>query len=194
MDALETVPIPGTGDARQPFFSPDGGSIGFFVHSSRAEGSQVAELKKIPVGGGLPVSLVQLSTSGSGGSSGGTWLEDDSIVFGSDVPLGGGRGLFRVSAAGGEPSAVAPYSGNGEEVLHRGPAAVPGGRGFVSIGWTGDSPWVYLHQPGSDGPVPLVRGGLARVSASGHLVFERDGALWAVASDNRSSVRAKHKR
>ena len=174
LNALETVPIPGTEGGRLPFFSPNGAWVGFFVNSS-TEGPEVAALKKIPVTGGRAVSLYEVSRQLAGNSSwsGGTWLGDDSIVFGSDATLvsPGGPGLFRVSASGGEPSAVASYSENGEEVFHRGPAVLPDGHGFISIGWTEDSPWVYLHRPDAGDPVPLVRGSLARVSPSGHLVF-----------------------
>ena len=190
LNALETVPILGTEGARLPFFSPNGQWVAFFVNS-RTEGPEVA-LKKIPVTGGRAVTVVPVRRQLAGNSawSGGTWLGDDSIVFGSDAALvpPGGPGLFRVSASGGEVSAVAAYSENGEEVFHRGPAALPDGRGFISIGWTEDSPWVYLHRPDAGDPVPLVRGSFARVSPTGHLVFEQDGAVWAVALDTEQGT------
>src|SRR5262249_55232369 len=44
----EAVPIRGTEDAREPFFSPDGRWIGFHQHS---------ELKRMPLDGGAPISL-----------------------------------------------------------------------------------------------------------------------------------------
>ena len=123
-----------------------------------------------------------MSLAGVAGAFAGTWLEDDSIVFGSTETVG--RGLSRVSATGGQPSPVASFAEDGEEVRHAYPAAIPGGRGFVSTARSGGSAWVYLHGPGSDEPVlRLVRGRRARVSSSGHLVFELEGTLWAVALD-----------
>tara|TARA_B100000315_G_scaffold233813_1_gene247276 strand:- start:27668 stop:28963 length:1296 start_codon:yes stop_codon:yes gene_type:complete len=86
-------------------------------------------------------------------------------------------------ASGGEPSPVIPATENGEEIAHRDAAAIPGGRGFVSIGQTRGSSSVFLHPPGGGEPVLLITGRLARVSPSGHLVFEQDGTLWAVALD-----------
>ncbi|MCZ6737274.1 MAG: protein kinase [Actinobacteria bacterium] len=167
MDALESVPIRGTEGGRHPFFSSDGASIGFFTGS---------ELRRVPLSGGISVPLADVV-----GESTGTWLDDDSIVFGPIVPVG--RSLSRVSGSGGEPSTVASFTAEGQEATHAYPAAILGGLGFVSTGWSGDSSWVYLHQPGPGAPVQLVRGRRARVSPSGHLVFERDGTLWAVPLD-----------
>ena len=121
-----------------------------------------------------------------GGFSSGTWLKDDSIVFGSLDRAG--PGLSRVPASGGEPFAVASFMEDGEEAAHSYPSAIPAGRGFVSTGWSGDTSWVYLHSPGTGDPVRLVRGRRARVSPSGHLVFERDGTLWAVVFDSEQAT------
>ena len=174
MDALDPAPIRGTEGGMRPFFSPDGASVGFFT------GSELQELKRVPVSGGIPVTLGEVS--GRGWVSTGTWLEDDSIVFGSlDYQVG--PGLSRVPASGGEPSAVASFTEDGEEAAHAYPSAIPGGRGFVSTGWIRDTSWVYLHPPDTGDPIRLVRGRRARVSPSGHLVFERDGTLWAVVFD-----------
>ena len=174
MDALESVPIRGTEGGLFPFFAPDGASVGFFT------GAERAELKRVPLSGGIPVTLAD-----SVGGSAGTWLEDDSIVFGS---VRGGPGLSRVPASGGETTAVASFSEDGEEASHFYPSAIPGGRGFVSTGWIGGDSWVYLHRQDTGDPVRLVRGRRARVSASGHLLFEQDGALWAVVFDTEQAT------
>ena len=183
LDALESVPIRGTEGGQRPFISPDGASVGFFTGS---------DLRRVPLSGGISVPLADTVEP-----SAGTWLDDGSIVFGlvpqqnqRDVS---GLGLYRVSASGDERSAVVPFRENGEEALHFYPAAVPGGRGFVSTGQAGSSywvylhspgsSWVYLHSPGSSEPIPLMRGRRARVSPTGHLVFEQDGSLWAIGFD-----------
>ena len=61
-------------------------------------------------------------------------------------------------ASGGEMTAVASFSEDGEEASHSYPSAIPGGRGFVSTGWIGDDSWVYLHRQDAGDPVRLVRG------------------------------------
>ena len=173
MDSLDSAPIRGTDGARHPFFSADGASVGFFTTSA---------VMKVSLSGGIPVLLADMKGQESFvGPSAGAWLEDDSIVFSSVGPAG--FKLSRVSASGVEPSPVVPATENGEEIAHHHPAAIPGGRGFVSIGQIRGSSRVYLHQPGSGEPVPLIPGRLARVSPSGHLVFERGGTLWAVGLD-----------
>ena len=169
MDALEAVPIRGTDGGRRPFFSPDGVSIGFFT------GTERSELWRVPLTGGIPVALAAARRAAAG-----TWLENDSIVFGSS-------GLSRVPATGGEPSLVASFTEQGEAARHSYPAAIPDGQGFVSTGWIGDTSWVYLHRSDSGAPTRLVRGRRARVSASGHLVFEQDGTLWAVELDTEQA-------
>ena len=52
LDSLELVPLPGTEDAKTPFFSPDGQWIGFFADD---------KMKKVPVSGGTPVTLCDSS-------------------------------------------------------------------------------------------------------------------------------------
>ena len=110
MDTLESVPIRGTDGARGPFFSPDGAAVGFFT------GFEPRELKRVPLSGGIPVTLGEVR-----GSSAGTWLEDDSIIFGGIGPVG--QRLSRVPASGGEPSPVASFTENGIEASHSYPSA-----------------------------------------------------------------------
>jgi len=57
IDQLRATALPGTKNARDPFFSPDGQWIGFFVDR---------ELKKISVQGGAAVTLCEV-TSDRGG-------------------------------------------------------------------------------------------------------------------------------
>ena len=108
-DAPEARPIEGTSNATSPFFSPDGGWIGFF-----AEG----KLKKVAAGGGLPIALADVTTP-----RGGTWLEDDSIVFSPEYT----SGLVRIAAGGGKPEVLTRPDVSRGERTHRWPDALPGG-------------------------------------------------------------------
>jgi eukaryotic-like serine/threonine-protein kinase len=113
LDQFDARPIPGTEGATGPFFSPDGKSIGFF-----ADG----KLKRIPAAGGPPGDICD----GVGIPTGGTWGEDNRIVFGSDF-----SGLLSVPAAGGTPKPLTrPDIGKGE-IGHIWPHGLPGGRGVL---------------------------------------------------------------
>ncbi len=74
LDQLQATALPGTENARDPFFSPDGQWIGFF-----ADG----KLKKISVQGGAAVTLCDASDD-----RGGSWGDDGMIVFEPGQPGG----------------------------------------------------------------------------------------------------------
>src|SRR5215472_14326295 len=82
LDSLSARPLPGTENAYNPFWSPDSRSIAFFADP---------KLKRVDVSGG-PAQVVCDATGGRGG----TWNAEGSITFAIT------RGLFRVSAAGGQ--------------------------------------------------------------------------------------------
>src|SRR5262249_50702834 len=85
-----------------PFFSPDGQWIGFFA---------VGKMKKIPVRGGAAVELCECT-----GAFGGSWSEDDTIVFSGGLT----NSLSRVSAAGGgKPEPLTTLAG--QEYTSRSP-------------------------------------------------------------------------
>ena len=77
LDSLEARPIPGTDNAYEPFWSPDGEWIGFVVGGSN-------ELKKVSPRGGQPLTLCTCATGG-----GATWLQDDTIIFAGGVSSAG---------------------------------------------------------------------------------------------------------
>jgi serine/threonine protein kinase/Tol biopolymer transport system component len=91
-------PLPGSEGASDPFFSPDGQWIAF--EANRA-------LKKIPVAGGAPVTIVANATDIWGGS----WGADGSLVYSGGSP----SGLFRVSADGGTPERLTQPETTAEE-------------------------------------------------------------------------------
>ncbi|MGH9880851.1 MAG: protein kinase domain-containing protein, partial [Pyrinomonadaceae bacterium] len=116
LDSVSTQALPGTEGAQgvsSLFWSPDSRFIGFF-----AEG----KLKKVDASGGPPQTLCDAQNS-----RGGTWNRDGVIVF---AP-GGPSPLYRVSAAGGEPSPVTALDQSRFERAHRWPHFLPDGRHFL---------------------------------------------------------------
>jgi len=171
VDRLEATALTGTENAQYPFFSPDGQWIAFF-----ADG----KLKKISVTGGAAVTLCDVP-NGRGGS----WAEDGTIVFQPNI-TGIGRGLSRVSAAGGPFQTLTTLLEG--EANQRWPQMLPGGRAVlytaaVSAANNSDANISVQSVPGGARKV-LVRGGyFGRYLPSGHLVYLHDGTLFAVPFD-----------
>src|SRR5262249_11962089 len=110
LESGAVAPVNGSEGAVQPFWSPDGQSIGFF-----ADG----RLKRIEPSGGTP------RVSGAAPSpGGGAWGRDGTILY---SPNSGNGPIYRVSAAGGEPVTVTKLGSSGG---HRSPQWLPDGRYF----------------------------------------------------------------
>jgi eukaryotic-like serine/threonine-protein kinase len=110
LDELAATVVPGTEGGQLPFFSPDGQWLGFFAGRW---------LKRIALAGGAPQSLAPAVLP-----SGGTWMDDGSIVF-TDARAG----LQRIGPAGGPPErllAVEHEQGGAETAA---PWGLPGSRG-----------------------------------------------------------------
>jgi serine/threonine protein kinase len=121
LDRPDLQPIPGTVDAFNPFFSPDGEWVGFFTSS---------ELRKAPVSGGPALTICRAGGLIRGGA---TWASDGTIYFApyaqSSTPGTKGSGILSVPASGGEPTVVTTLTES--EVAHRDPIVLPGGRALV---------------------------------------------------------------
>jgi Tol biopolymer transport system component len=175
LDQLQAVPLAGTDDAQNPFFSPDGEWIAFFAGG---------KLKKIAVRGGASVTLCD-APAGRGGA----WGDDGTIVFSPNISLA--TRLLRVASTGGTP---VPLTSNSEAPQARWPQILPGGRAvlFTSSRTAADfSDADVVVQPLPGGaPKVVQRGGFyGRYVASGHLVYVHAGTLWAAPFDiNRLAV------
>jgi Tol biopolymer transport system component len=120
MDQLEPHAIPGTLNAEQPLFSPDGQWLAFEANNQE---------RKVRLDGSAPVTITE-----GGSDNGVAWTTGDVLVRGSTGPV---HGLSHVSVAGGEPQQLTyPDSAKGE-LDHLWPVALPDGRTIVFTLWTG---------------------------------------------------------
>jgi serine/threonine-protein kinase len=160
---IDARPLPGTENAVGPFFSPDGRWIGF-----HAQG----KLKKID----LELDTV-VTVADAPNLRGAAWADDGTIVFST---VGGGSGLLRVSAEGGEVEPITKLDA-GEE-SHRWPQILPGGHAalFEILG----SRDVAVIDLETGTKRTLIEGAdCPKYAPSGHLLFGRDGVVYATPFD-----------
>jgi len=172
IDRVEAQPIPGTLGARQPFFSPDGKSVGFW---SSSEG----ELRRVALAGG-PVATICKAPSGN--LYGAAWGAGDTIVFGSG-------GLYRVSAAGGIAEVLTTPDAAQGEAEHRWPEILPDGRAVLFTAWGGtfERTRIAVRSLVSTERKNLVEGATTpRYSPTGHLIYYQTGTLMAMPFDASS--------
>ena len=162
-ERFEAVPLPGTEEAEGAFFSPDGRWIGFFAGGA---------LKKVRSEGGEAATICAAPNA-----RGGSWAEDDTIIFASSP----NSGLSRVASGGGSPKALTvPDAAKGEN-SHRWPQVLPGGKAVLfSAGsrvlWS--KGWVAAVELATGRRVNLVEGGVfPHYVSPGRLVFVRNGEL-----------------
>jgi Tol biopolymer transport system component len=106
--------LPQTEGGNFPFWSPDNHTIAFFTRS---------ELKRIDTAGGPAQRICDVAFPNGGG----TWNREGVILFSGTNLLG----IFRVSAAGGEPRAVLQLDKSRQETAQLMPQFLPDGRHFV---------------------------------------------------------------
>jgi serine/threonine-protein kinase len=166
VDTTESRVVPGTDLARNPFFSPDGGSIGFF-----AEG----KLKKVSIA----ASTVQIVCDVPD-ARGGSWGADGNIYFASSPA----SGLFRVRAEGGVPVPVTRLDRAKGEVSHRWPQLLRGGRALMFTVWTGparDERNLHVQRLDTGERTLVAQGGdTGRFVQTGHVVYARADELFMV--------------
>ena len=166
LDSLTAQVLSGTEGASYPFWSPDSRSIGFFAQG---------KLNKIAVSGGPPQTL-----SDGAPFYGGTWNENDTIVFTNQ------NRLYRISSSGGPATPVTDLDAAREERLHAGPHFLPGGRHFLYFASSTnlENRGVYVASLDSQESRFLFRStSRAEYARPGYLVFVRDGTLMAQAFD-----------
>ena len=168
LDQLEAVPVSGTEGAQLPFISPDGEWVGFELNGT---------LRKVALAGGPLATLYDGSDVEATDAS---WGTNDVIVFGSV----GNHHIMQVAATGGvaEPVTIRA-EGEGD---HRQPELLPGGTALLFSVAGSDSriaSRIAVKSLTTGERRDLLAGSTPRYTASGHIVFARESALWAVPFD-----------
>ena len=172
MDDFEVREIPGAEDADQPFFSPDGRSVAFFAKR---------QLFRVRLDGGAPVAIASAPNP-----RGGTWGDDDSIIF---TPSTNG-GLVRIVAGGGQPQPLIRPDGetNYGFVL---PRFLPGARELLFSVWGKELGPARLNLATLERSSIASGSGNAVYAASGHIVIggrvTQEGEILAVPDTARDS-------
>lgn len=173
MGSLEAKPIAGTesAGALDPVFSPDGQWLAI-----RTSG----KLKKVPVGGGEPVTLCDLQNA-----RGISWGQDDTIVF-ADVA---NPGIWQVAAAGGAPKLLVATDPSKAESFYW-PELLPGGNAVLfTVGdefdW-GDEQIVVQELATGKRHVLVEAATSPRLLPNGYLLYVRDRTVMAAAFDPAS--------
>ena len=178
LDAAEARPLAGTEGAQVPAVSPDGQWIAFWAGGA---------IRKVPVGGGPAMDLAPGITIPPQGL---VWDERGQLYFGGQPE----RRIWRIPAEG-TPKAVTTL---GEaEYTHGLPWPLPGGHTLLytvrrlGFSWGHEEIVAQSLTTGERTPV-LSNAADARYLSTRHLVFLRQGRLFAVAFDpNRSQVSGK---
>lgn len=158
------------GDADYPFFSPDGGWVGF----QNSDG-----LNKVSIRGGSP----QLMASSARGGTGGFWSIDDTIFYTSDEER-----LMRGSATGGTQESL-DIVFDESATRQSWPYLLPGADALLytttsnNFGVRDGSRIDLLIQSTGEVRTIIQNGYNARYAPTGHIVFVRAAALWAVPFD-----------
>ena len=154
-----------------PYWSPDGAWLAY---------TDGLNLLRIPAGGGQPETIVR----NAGYTVGLSWHSNGTILY---CPHWG-EGLFRVSAAGGEPVRVTKLDLARRESIHAWPFFLADGNRFLFLVRTVASQSNEIHAGSLDGKTRkmILRADSLVGVSKGALLFVREGALYAAPFDEKS--------
>jgi Tol biopolymer transport system component len=166
---LELRELAGTHGARNPFWSPDSSSIGFFAED---------QLKTVQVTGGSPVSLCPAPGTEAGSiPHSGAWNREDTILFALH------DGLRQVRATGGP---AAPVAGVPGETSPAWPTFLPDGQHFLYLACCRQTPELFVGSITTGESRSLGAFESNAQYAADHLFFVRGGNLMAQPFDVRT--------
>ncbi len=182
LDEVQPFEIPGSKDARMPFWSPDARAVGFAVRD---------RLWKYHLGAKESTAIAEVGGADQGAPNGAAWGVDGTIVF-ARAPAS--NELRAVSDRGGDPRTVLAPDPETEADFHR-PSPLPGGKGIVFLvhrkkiekpGSGGGHDTLAVWSPrGRKTVLQLAGENLGRpvYSPTGHILYERrsnNAGIWAV--------------
>ena len=138
-------------------------------------------MKKVSLSGGQPTTICEVE----GPVHGASWGADNTIVLNTGVS----SGLSRVSAVGGTPQILTTPDRERREKTHRWPEVLPGGKAVLFMAGTADitsydDARIEVLSLETGARRVLIEGGMyPRYAPTGHLVYARAGALFAVPFD-----------
>jgi serine/threonine-protein kinase len=169
IESFNAQDLAGTDGASNPFFSPDGASVGFFAKG---------KLRKVSIASGASQDLADAPAA-----RGGSWSADGVIYFAPGMQ----SGLSKVSSDGGNATEVTKLDRSKGEVSHRFPLVLPGGSGLMFTVWTGpgtDEKQIDIVRLDTGERRTVAQGAeTTAYSPSGHIVYGRADTLMAVPFD-----------
>jgi Tol biopolymer transport system component len=162
-DSFEFVPVSGTNDAYDAFWSADGKQIGFFG---------MGKLRRVDIAGGSPRIV-----AAAGDSRGGSWGVEDTIIF---APSLNGP-ILKVKTTGGPTEAVTKLDATRKETGHWRPNFLPDGKHFVFTAKSNDAGESGVYAGSIDGMTPkrLLDLDTSAIYASGYLLYADGNVLYA---------------
>jgi serine/threonine protein kinase/Tol biopolymer transport system component len=177
LDRPEAAEIDDTVGVNSVFFSPDSANVAFVPGSASLTRLSLADQQRVIVAPGADF-------NGDSGAWGSEW-----IVYTR------GSALWIVPPQGGKAKQLTALDTTRHEVLHGDPTVLPGGRTVLFSSLTTDSGAERIEAVSIDSRKRwvVIEHGIKPVwSPTGHLLFARDDAVWAVPFDpNSVTVRGR---
>ena len=161
LDSSDAMPLPGTDNSFEPFWSPDSRSLGFGARG---------KLKRVDLAGNTVTDLCDAPRL-----TGGAWNSEGTILFSPDYQ----SALYQIPATGGAP-VLASLKNPGDRSQHLEPAFLPDGKHFLFRVADGERGAIMAGVLGSLEAKPVLRERTeAEYALPGWLLFVRHGAVMA---------------
>ena len=178
--AIDARSIPGTDGARNPFWSPDSQSIGFFARNQlkTVKASGEAAVVPLPWAVSMPRDWESLGMAPTG-----AWNSQDIVVFG---PSSDGS-LYQIDVKrGGMATPVTMPETSPQTSLHRRPSFLPDGRRFLYVGGRGTKNELRVGSLTTTDPVAIGTFESPVAYGAGHVFFTLGGNVMAQSFDEET--------